>query len=70
MNYSFFLFSKLFDLIHPIDGDFQELFISLEAYHEQFQASEFNDLYKPEEECMLEFIRSLNIETTEAIGAF
>jgi hypothetical protein len=55
-NYSFYLFSKLFDQYHTIEAPYDRLFEEIQGAYMLFLESEFNDGNKPEYECMLDYL--------------
>lgn len=57
MNYSFFLFTKLFDVIIDVNYEYDALFEDLQTLYEGYQVSSFNDPNKGEYECMVEYLQ-------------
>ena len=55
-NYSFYLFSKLFDVYHPNETSYDELFGEVCTAYDLFIESALNDGNKPEYECMCNFL--------------
>lgn len=55
-NYSFYLFSKLFDSYHTIEAPFDRLFEEVQAAFIMYQNSEFNNSNKPEYECICDYL--------------
>lgn len=58
MNYSFFLFCKLAELIHPTYLEYDVQFAVLTRLYEEYKESGFNIAYVPEYECMEDFLNS------------
>jgi len=59
MNYSFFLFSQLYNVIHPNDPTpYDMLFGDLQELHSDFEESLYNDPDKGEYECMVDFLNA------------
>lgn len=65
--YSFFLFSKLFDAVkvwkskqedvfNDTDTPYDELYGEVMAMYQDYVHSEFNDEFKPEYECMVDYL--------------
>lgn len=54
--YSFFLFSKLFDLFNDTHTPYDELYEEVMAMYQDYVHSEFNDEFKPEYECMVDYL--------------
>jgi len=65
-SYSFFLFSKLFDFFHSTDMPYDELYGEVLTMFQDYVHSEFNDEFKPEYECMVEYL-SNHVPKTEEI---
>lgn len=65
-SYSFFLFSKLFDVFHSTDMPYDELYGEVLTMFQDYVHSEFNDEFKPEYECMVEYL-SNHVPKTEKI---
>jgi hypothetical protein len=60
-NYSFFLFSKLYECVNGISEEpYDLLFGEILTAYEQYDTSEYNTSDKPEYECMLNFLKSNN----------
>jgi hypothetical protein len=58
-TYSFFLFTKLYDVVNGISNDPYDLqFDNLSEAYDKYSNSEYNNLYEPEYECMLAFLES------------
>lgn len=55
-NYSFYLFSKLFDAYHVIDAPYDRLFEEVQAAFYMYENSEFNNSNLPEYECMCNYL--------------
>jgi len=55
-NYSFYLFSKLFDQYHTIEAPYDRLFEEVQGAYILFIQSEFNDSNKPEYECICDYL--------------
>lgn len=58
MNYSFFLFIKLFDVFIGVNYQYERLFEDLQNLYEQFNTSKFNNPERGEYECMVDFFTS------------
>ena len=56
MNYSFYLFSKLFDEFHISDTPYDILFGEVCQMYEDYVKSGYNDESKPEYECMHKYL--------------
>jgi hypothetical protein len=58
-NYSFFLFSQLYNVVHPNDPTpYDMLFEDLQKLHSDYEDSIYNDPDKGEYECMEEFLKA------------
>lgn len=62
MNYSFFLFSKLFDVHFPSEEPYDVQFDLLVPLYNFYEASEYNDTYKGEHECIVDFMSNVKLE--------
>ncbi len=61
-NYSFFLFSKLYECVNGISEEpYDLLFGEIAQAYEQYEASEYNTSNKPEYECMLAYLEANKI---------
>jgi len=58
MNYSFFLFSKLYDATYPNELPYDQLFVDLQELYLDYQESIYNDPDKGEYECIVDFLNS------------
>lgn len=58
MDYSFFLFSQLYNVIHPNETPYDSLFKELKELFLDYQESLFNDPDKGEYECMVDFLNA------------
>ena len=57
-DYSFFLFTKLYEAVNGIsDEPYDLLFAEIAQAYEQYETSEYNTSDKPEYECMLNFLK-------------
>lgn len=56
-NYSFFLFTQLYNAIVGIQYEYDLLFADLQVLFEKYDASPFNDGNLPEYECMVSFLK-------------
>lgn len=59
-NYTFFLFCRIAEIQHvklPLEIDAE--FIELEKLFNQYQSSTYNDSYKNEFECMMQFFEEV-----------
>jgi len=56
MDYSFYLFSKLYDLHTQDERPYDEIFVDLCKLYEEFRHSEYNDYTKPTYECIVRFL--------------
>jgi hypothetical protein len=63
-NYSFYLFTKLFDCYHTIDAPYDRLFEELQEAYYMYCNSDFNNGNKPEYECMCDYLAQY-VTTTE-----
>ena len=57
-NYSFFLFTQLYNVIHPNETPYDRLFEELQYLYLQYEESLYNDSDKGEYECMTDFLNS------------
>ena len=57
-NYSFFLFSQLYNVIHPNETPYDRLFEELQDLYLQYEESLYNDSDKGEYECMTDFLNA------------
>ena len=55
-NYSFYLFSKLFDHFNTIEIEYDILFEEVEQAYNEYDLSKFNNPNKGEYECMVDFL--------------
>lgn len=56
MNYSFFLFTQLYNEIVGIQYEYDLLFEDLNLLFDQYNDSSFNDENQPEYECIVSFL--------------
>ena len=56
MNYSFFLFSKLFDVYHETQMPYDLLFGEVCRMYEDYENSKYNKPNKGEYECMCDYL--------------
>jgi hypothetical protein len=56
MNYSFFLFTKLYDIIIGEQYEYDSMFDDLKGLYREYDASEFNDSTIDEYQCMTNFL--------------
>jgi len=56
MNYSFFLFTKLYDVIIGVQYEYDLMFDDLNDLYREYEASEFNDSAIDEYQCMTNFL--------------
>ena len=54
--YSFYLFSKLFDVIAKENYEYDLMFEEVKALYDEYLSSAFNDSTQPEYECMERFL--------------
>ena len=60
-TYSFFLFTKLYEVVNGISNDpYDLMFDELREAYDRYYISAHNDKRKPEYECMLSFLNSSN----------
>lgn len=64
-DYSFFLFVKLYDVYHPSGEEYDRAYGRMAACYEAYTASEYNDPYKGEYDCMERFIKKLVTKVTD-----
>jgi hypothetical protein len=57
MNYSFFLFTQLYNEIIGIQYEYDLLYEDIKKLFYDYQLSSFNDRYKPEYECIVAFLK-------------
>lgn len=57
-NYSFFLFSQLYNVIHPNETPYDILFEEVQQLFYDYEESLYNDSDKGEYECMEEFLKA------------
>ena len=55
-NYSFFLFSKLFDVYHPREIEYDWLFEEVEWAYIDYNKSKYNDSNKAEYQCICDYL--------------
>lgn len=58
-NYSFFLFSQLYNVIMPqtaTEISYDELFYDVIMAYEEYENSSYNDDNQPEYECMVNYL--------------
>ena len=55
-NYSFFLISKLFDVYHHRDAEYDLLFEEVEWAYIDFNKSQYNDSNKSEYDCICDYL--------------
>jgi hypothetical protein len=70
--YSFFLFTKLYDIIIKADDyAYDVLFDDLVGHYKQYQSSFYNDENKPEYECIVAFLEDnkVGIKTLAELSA-
>jgi hypothetical protein len=58
MNYSFYLFSKLFDVIIGHEYEYDLMFQDITNLYKLYEISTHNDENLPEYECMVNFLRN------------
>ena len=58
LDYSFFLFCQLYNVIHPNETPYDRLFDEMQLLYSQYDASLYNDSDKGEYECMEEFLKA------------
>lgn len=58
MDYSFYLFTKLHDVLYQSDAPYDEQFDYLEFRYEKYYKSKYNDPNKGEYECMVDFLKN------------
>ena len=64
-SYSFFLFSKLYQIIVKVDDyAYDILFDDILSWYKQYDTSIYNDGNKPEYECIVEYIENYKKEMT------
>jgi hypothetical protein len=57
MNYSFFLFTQLYNAIVGIQYEYDLLYEDVKKLFYDYLLSSFNDCNKPEYECMVAFLK-------------
>jgi hypothetical protein len=58
-TYSFFLFSKLYDEVYGLSSDEYDLqYDKVSEAYDKYSNSTYNNLYEPEYECMLAFLKA------------
>lgn len=59
MNYSFFLFNKLYDSIFGVDHELEYdlMFDNMLSLFNEYECSQYNDEFEPEYECMVRFLK-------------
>lgn len=58
MNYSLFLFSKLYDVFVGVNYEYDLLFADLQLLYVEFEASKYNEPNAGEYECMVDFFQN------------
>lgn len=61
-TYSFFLFSKLFDVVIPNEHEYDLLYADVCTHYGKYCDSEYNNPNKPEYECMLQYLNSIKAQ--------
>lgn len=56
MNYSLYLFSKLFDVVINLECEYDVMFEFVNDLFNDFQFSKYNDTNKGEYECIVKFL--------------
>lgn len=57
-TYSFFLFTKLYEEVNGISNEpYDILFDKVSEAYDKYSNSEYNNMYEPEYECMLNFLK-------------
>jgi hypothetical protein len=62
MNYSFFLFTKLYDVIIGEQYEYDLMFDDLNDLYREYESSEFNDSAIDEYQCMTNFLTNKKTE--------
>lgn len=57
MNYSFFLFSKLFDVVISHDYEYDLMFNDISILYQIFLETEYNNPNEDEYSCIVKFLR-------------
>ena len=55
-DYSFYLFTKLYDVIIGEEEEYDIMFENLMGLYEEYSGSEFNEPSLPEYDCMVKFL--------------
>lgn len=58
MNYSFYLFTKLFNTVINIEYEYDLMFNDLSEWFNKYESSIYNDENKTEYECILDFLNN------------
>lgn len=61
MNYSLFLFTKLYDVIVGHNYEYDLMFQDLQNFYKDFSESAFNDPNKGEYDCMVDYLKANRI---------
>jgi len=56
MDYSFYLFSKLYDLHTEDDREYDVMFVDICVLYNKYLLSEFNNIKKPQYNCIVDFL--------------
>jgi hypothetical protein len=67
MNYSLFLFSKLYDVFVGVNYEYDFMYEDLQSLYKVFDDSGFNNPNKPEYECIVEFFEANRLTLLESL---
>lgn len=62
MDYSLFLFTKLYDVIVGLNYEYDLMFGDLQVLYKDYSESAFNDPNKGEYDCMVDYLKANRIE--------
>jgi hypothetical protein len=67
MNYSLFLFSKLYDVVIGFNYEYDLMYADMQTLYKVFEDSGFNNPNLPEYECILEFLKENRLSLLESL---
>lgn len=67
MNYSQFLFSKLYDEVIGFDYEYDLMYADMQTLYKVFEDSGFNNPNQPEYECIVEFLKENRLSLLESL---
>jgi hypothetical protein len=67
MNYSLFLFSKLYDSIIGVNYEYDYMYDDLQTLYKVFEDSGFNNKNRSEYDCIVDFLKDNRLDIQESI---